>query len=162
MLNWRGGFLHQHVFPRLAGEGLEILSEVHPALLLRLLLLLLVPQLLNRQLQTSVGTAGPQPPAPPQWALLDCNCERQIAVDTGHCRTSTARARCQGALWDLNCECRMSHRMSDRMSAKMPECLIECHDGDHSNAFFNQPGHQSFGKIYPETCFKTISTKRGE
>ena len=71
---------------------------------------------LNRECQMSVDTAGPQRRAP----------------ELSGCRTSTARARSQWALRDLNCECKMSHRMSDRMSEEMSEympdrmCQKEC------------------------------------
>ena len=41
---------------------------------------------LNRERQISVGTAGPQPRAPDQWALPDLNRERQISVGSAHVR----------------------------------------------------------------------------
>ena len=120
------------------------LSQIHPSSSTVLAL-----QLLNRKLQTAVGTAGPQPRVPDlsgpcrtssasarsQWALPGRNRERQMSVSiagpqrrapelSGHCRTSTARAGSQWALRDINCECKMSHRMLDRMSNRMPE--LEC------------------------------------
>ena len=85
------------IFPHLPGKGLEIfLSDVHPVLLLLLLVLRFstasctqqwaLPNL-NRELQISVGTAGPQLRAP------DFN---------GHCQISTASCRFQWALPDLS------------------------------------------------------------
>jgi hypothetical protein len=68
-----------------------------------------------------MGTAGPELREP------DVN---------GHCPTSTAIARSQWALLDINSEGKMSHRMpdamseevSDRMLVRMSEyiCQIEC------------------------------------
>ena len=64
---------------------------------------------LNRELQRSVGTAGPQPRA---------------SDLSGHCRTSTASARFQWALLDLNRE------LQSWTSAKRQrECQIECQNG---------------------------------
>ena len=37
---------------------------------------------------------------------------------SGHCQTSTAKARSQWEVWDLNRECKTSHRMSDRIPDK--------------------------------------------
>ena len=74
---------------------------------------------LNRELQISVGAAGPQPRAPDlSGHCRDLNRELQILVGTarpqprapdlsGHCRTSTASTRAQWALPDLN---RKHHR----------------------------------------------------
>ena len=88
-------------FPHLSGEGLQILSELLPP----------PPSppaasdyALNYELQISVGSAGLQPRAPDV---------------SGHCRTSTASARCQWALPDLNGE----HQNSDIECHK--ECQIE-------------------------------------
>ena len=86
------------IFPHLPGEGwgflyrLFILAELHAARF--------------RERQISVGTAGPQPQAP------DLN---------GHCRTSTASARYQLALPDLN----RKRQMSDRMPQRMPDRTSE-------------------------------------
>ena len=62
-----------------------------------------------------------------QWPLPDLNCKCQISVvtpDLNRERQSsvgTAGAQLRepdlsGHCWDLNSECKMSHRMSDRMS----------------------------------------------
>ena len=60
----------------------------------------------SRELQISVGTAGPQPRAPDH---------------SGHCRTSTANGKAQSALPDFNRERQMSDRMPQRMSDRMSE-----------------------------------------
>ena len=78
---------------------------------------------LNRELQISVGTAGPQPRAPD----LSGHCRTQLREPdlSGHRRTSAARARSQRALRDLNCERKVSHRMPARMSYRMPDRMSD-------------------------------------
>ena len=70
---------------------------------------------LNRELQISVCTAGPQPRAPDL---------------SGHCRTSTASSRSQWALQDLNRELQTRDpdlsQTPEKMSDKTPERMSEC------------------------------------
>ena len=90
-------FLINMFYPRLPGEGLSILSEVHPALLL----LLLVPQLRvpDRSGHRRTSTTSSRC----QSALSGLNASYGSLP---HCRASTASARSQRALLDLNCEAR--------------------------------------------------------
>ena len=119
-------FLINMFYPRLPGEGLSILSEVHPALLL----LLLVPQLRvpDRSGHRRTSTTSSRC----QSALSGLNCERQISAGTAglelrgqisvgaarlqlqgpgfsrRCRTSTASSKSQWALPGLNRELQIS------------------------------------------------------
>ena len=104
-------------YPRLPGEGLSILSEVHPARLL----LLLVPQLRvpDRSGHRRTSTTSSRC----QSALSGLNAS---SGSLPHCRTPTARARSLTVgTRDLNCECEMSDRMSEEMSDRMPDRMSD-------------------------------------
>jgi hypothetical protein len=110
-------FLINMFYPRLPGEGLSILSEVHPARLL----LLLVPQLRvpDRSGHRRTSTTSSRC----QSALSGLNAS---SGSLPHCRTPTARARSLTVgTRDLNCECEMSDRMSEEMSDRMPDRMSE-------------------------------------
>ena len=127
-------FLINMFYLRLPGEGLSILSEVHPALLL----LLLVPQLRAPDRSGHCRTPTARARSQWQWALRDLNCE---------CEMSDRMSEEMSHRMPDRMSERMTEQISDRMPDRMSEYMsdrIECHGGDHSKIF-------SFFKMNPVT-----------
>ena len=134
----------KRLFPTCPVRGSRFYQDCFRPLLLLLLLLPTSSPSFPSPPSSASSPSSPSPLAASGYAL---NCERPISVGTarpqplsvgtagpqprlsGHCWTSTARARSQWALRDLNCEGKMSHRMSDRMpeemSDRMPDKMSE-------------------------------------